>query len=173
MAMTARIWTINGLASELDRDRRTIGAALRDVNHDGKTDRGHKGWYMETALKALGAGGRGGSSEDGLDKNAELARKAKEEADKLEMENALRRGELREAADVDAAVIAAFTRVRSRLLAVPSKLAPKVVTAEDANAAEAEISVAIREVLRELSETNVAQLEADDGDLVEGADAAA
>ena len=170
MAMTAQLWTINGLMAEVGRDRRAVSQALRDVPPDGKTKTGHKGWYLTTAVRALNGGGEDG---EGLDKNAELARKAKEEVDKLEMENALRRGELREAADVDAAVIAAFSRVRSRLLAVPSKLAPKVVTAEGANEAEAEISAAIREVLRELSETNVAKLEADDGDMVEGVDAAA
>ena len=36
MAMTAKLWTISGLAAELDRDRRTITRALRDVPHDGK-----------------------------------------------------------------------------------------------------------------------------------------
>lgn len=171
MAMTSEYWSITGLATELKRDRRTISAALSETPPDGKTKTGHKGWLMKTAIAALG----GGTAGDGvtLDKNAELTRKAKEEADKLQMENALRRGELREAADVDAAMIAANTRVRAKLLAIPAKLAPKVITANDANEAETMLSEAIREVLRELSETNVAQLEANDGDMVEGVHAPA
>ena len=170
MAMMKTVWSIHALHIELGETRKTLSAVLDGVEPDGKIKGGHPGWHMQTAIKAL----RGGSGDgEELDKNAELARKAKEEADKLEMENALRRGELREAADVDAAVISAFSRVRSRLLAVPSKLAPKIITAEDASEAEAEISAAIREVLRELSETNVAKLEADDSDMVEGVDAAA
>jgi hypothetical protein len=55
MAMTRQLWTINGLATELDKDRRTVGRALRNVPADGTTRGGHKGWFMQTALDALGA----------------------------------------------------------------------------------------------------------------------
>lgn len=112
-------------------------------------------------------------SEDGdLDLTAERARKAKEEADKLEMENALRRRQLLDRSDVDAAVAGAFARVRARLLNVPSKVAPMV--APDAPAeAEAAIRDAIYEGLRELSETTVSDLCGDDAGLVEDTGSAA
>ena len=31
MAMTRQLWTLNGLATELGKDRRTLGRALRHV----------------------------------------------------------------------------------------------------------------------------------------------
>ena len=54
MAMTRQLWSINGLATELGKDRRTLGRALRHVPTDGTTQSGYKGWFMETALSALG-----------------------------------------------------------------------------------------------------------------------
>jgi len=53
MAMTRQLWSINGLATELGKDRRTLGRALRYVPTDGTTGRGYQGWFMETALRAL------------------------------------------------------------------------------------------------------------------------
>lgn len=66
-------------------------------------------------------------------------------------------GELLARADVDAAVMGAFARVRSRLLALPHAVAPRVV-GKDAHAAAQEIETAVHEALRELSETQVAEL---------------
>ena len=53
MAMTRQLWTLNGLAVELGKDRRTLGRALRGVPTDGATRGGYKGWFMETALHAV------------------------------------------------------------------------------------------------------------------------
>jgi hypothetical protein len=53
MAMTAKLFSISGLAIELDRDRRTIGKALARVPPDGKTADGGAAWHLTTALAAL------------------------------------------------------------------------------------------------------------------------
>src|SRR5690242_1042340 len=53
MAMTRQLWTINGLATELGKDRRTLGRVLRHVAADGTTRGGYQGWFMETALREL------------------------------------------------------------------------------------------------------------------------
>ena len=58
MAMTRQAWSISGLATELGKDRRTIGKALRHVLPDGKTAGGYPGWFMETALRALSDKGK-------------------------------------------------------------------------------------------------------------------
>ena len=58
MAMTRQLWTINGLATELGKDRRTLGRVLRHVAADGTTRGGYKGWFMETALRALNRKGK-------------------------------------------------------------------------------------------------------------------
>src|SRR5689334_3277592 len=49
MAMTRQLWTLNGLATELGKDRRTLGRALRGAPADGTTAGGYQGWFMETA----------------------------------------------------------------------------------------------------------------------------
>jgi hypothetical protein len=53
MAMTRQLWTLNGLATELGKDRRTLGRLLRHVPADGTARGGYKGWFMETVLRAL------------------------------------------------------------------------------------------------------------------------
>ena len=63
MAMTRQLWTLNGLATELGKDRRTLGRALRHVPADGTTRGGYQGWFMETALRALSDKGQA-SDED-------------------------------------------------------------------------------------------------------------
>ena len=52
MSMTKRLWSVNGLATELGRDRRTVASALADVPEDG-TLHGHKAWHLTTALRVL------------------------------------------------------------------------------------------------------------------------
>lgn len=113
------------------------------------------------------AGNRSGDPEADLDLTAERARKAKEEADKLEMQNAHLRGELLAREDVNAAVVGAFARVRARLIGVPSKAAPMVVQCEVPAEAEAIIRKAVYEALRELADTSVSDLCGDHGDVVE------
>lgn len=128
-----------------------------------------------THLRGVAAGrsSGGGSGEDDLDLTAERARKAKEEADQLEMKNAQMRRELLPRSDVDAAVVGAFARVRSRLIGVPSKVAPLVISLESPAEAEAVVRKAVYEVLRELADTSVSDLCGDDGDMVEDTGSAA
>jgi hypothetical protein len=54
MAMTKTLWSINGLATELSLDRRTVAKRLGDVPPDGTTASGHKGWFLPKALRVLG-----------------------------------------------------------------------------------------------------------------------
>ena len=43
---------MNGLAVEFDRDRRTVAKALAEVPPDGRL-KGHKAWFLSTALPVL------------------------------------------------------------------------------------------------------------------------
>lgn len=113
------------------------------------------------------AGNKSGDPETDLDLTAERARKAKEEADKLEMQNAKERGELLARGDVDAAVVGAFARVRARMIGVPSKVAPLVVSMDNPAEAEGVIRSAVYEALKELADTTVGDLCGNDGDVVE------
>ena len=51
--MTKKLWSINGMATELGRDRRTIAKALRGTPRDGTTPSGNDGWFLQTALRRL------------------------------------------------------------------------------------------------------------------------
>ncbi len=145
MAMTPQLWSLSGLEVELGRDRRMIGKALAGVDPDdgsGKTKR----WFMKTVIAAMYLSG------DDLDLTEERARLAKEQADKTEMENAVRRRDVLERGEVDQAVISEFARVRAHLLAIPPKYAPRLAKGMDPAAAEGLLRDAIHSVLRQLSE---------------------
>lgn len=137
---------------------------------DHDIDAAREGYVLH--LRAV-AGNRGGNADGELDLNEERARKAKEEADRLEMQNALLRGELLQREDVNTAVVGAFARVRARMIGVPSKVAPLVAAVENPAEVEGTIRKAIYEALKELSDTSVADLSRDNGDLVEDTTAAA
>lgn len=123
-------------------------------------------------IRALGAGWKGeGEGGEVLDLTAERARKAKEEADRLEMQNAVMRGELLARSDVDAAVIEDYSRVRAKLLGIPSKVAPLVAATSEPREAEGLVKRAINEALQELSDPE-ALFDAGAG-LADGSEAAA
>lgn len=170
MAMVAKLWTQNGLATELGKANKTVGKLLTGIDPDGKGHGGADAWLMKTAVAALMNGSV--PSSEKLDGEQERARKDKELADAKAMDNEVRRGQLLERADVDMAVMAAFARVRAKLLAIPSKAAPLVVQGMDAAEIEHLLRSQVSKTLQELSETDVAKLEDNHGALVEGADAA-
>src|SRR5689334_16601782 len=94
MAYTKQLYTLQGLATELGLDRRTVARALSSTQPEGKTSN-YDGWYMLTALRALGwIKGRAAGAEADLDPAQERARKDKELADKTALQNAVTRGEL-------------------------------------------------------------------------------
>jgi hypothetical protein len=149
MTETARLFSIHGLSVELGLHRTTVAAALRHIPPDGRVDGRGAGWRLLTALPHLAPRAIGGTGE-GLDLQAEQARKAKQEADRLELQNGLTRGDLVQRAAVDDAVVAAFTRVKAKALAIPTKLAPVLSTVNDPDEARALLCDAVAEVLGEL-----------------------
>ena len=158
MAMTAKLWTMNGLAAELGHDRRTISKALKGIAPDGKSGR-WDAWHITTARSALGDAGDAVA----LDLNVERARLASAQADDREMKNDLARGDQITVAEFHLMVTSAFARVRSKLLALPSKLAPLVIGAKTAVEAQAMIKDAVHDALNELAATNAAGVSDDGG----------
>ena len=94
------------------------------------------------------AAGRMRSGE--LDLAEERARLAKEQADAKEMENALARGDLVHIDDVADQFGKQATAVRTRLLSIPSKAAPLVISCTKPAEARAVIEDMIVEALNEL-----------------------
>ena len=85
-----------------------------------------------------------------LDLAEERARLAKEQADAKEMENARLRGDLVEIGSVAKEFGRQASAVRTRLLAIPSKAAPLVISCKKPAEARAVIEDMIEEALNEL-----------------------
>lgn len=87
-----------------------------------------------------------------LNPEQERARRDKEAADKLAMENGLRRGELLDANLIGEDVARWLTVFRSAMLRAPTKLAP-LVNPEKPGMARALIETELHQILTELSES--------------------
>ena len=105
------------------------------------------------------AGGRATAQGAGPDLVFERARLAKEQADEKQMSNEVMRGALLPAADWLEMTTAAFGRVRLRLLALPSKMAPSLLGLKKHRDAERIVKEHIYEALDELA----SGADADDG----------
>jgi phage terminase Nu1 subunit (DNA packaging protein) len=99
-----------------------------------------------------------------LDPAQERARKDKELADKTALTNAATRRDLLPRSEVHVAVTSSFARVRSKMLALPTKLAPLVLGATSMAVIREKISDGINEALAELAATRIAGVPADDGE---------
>jgi phage terminase Nu1 subunit (DNA packaging protein) len=86
---------------------------------------------------------------------SERARFIRARADLAEMEAAEKRGAVIPAADVEAAWIAVLARLRTRLLALPDRLAPLVHAEASPAGVRDTLRGALREALEELAETDV------------------
>ena len=113
-----RLYSVSDLATELTRDRRTVGDALRNIAPDGEI-KGRPAWFMTTAIAAL-YGERTGARE----------RKLLAEAGLAELALAQKRGELASVQVLAEAVDGERVVVRERLLAIPGKLQGQLQPAE-------------------------------------------
>ncbi len=101
------------------------------------------------------AAGRG-SKDGAVDLVAERARLTKAQAENMERKNAIQDGEYLEARSFHIMATSAFTIVRTRLLAVPSKLAPQLVGIETPAKAQEIVKTEIYGVLDAIAGTNLA-----------------
>jgi len=104
-------------------------------------------------LEAVGAWLRGRADDAGLkqERDIQAARKDAALAEKTELENAVRRGELVEASEVVAGWQMILMRARTRLLQVPSIAAPLVVAETDQFTVQELLQDMVRDALTELS----------------------
>jgi phage terminase Nu1 subunit (DNA packaging protein) len=85
-----------------------------------------------------------------IDYNVEKARTEKERADKLEMENAQRRGELVEVADVVAQWSKVVINAKNKLLSIPSRASVLIDDDEERRRVFSEVKEIVDGVLTEL-----------------------
>ncbi|MBY8974641.1 terminase small subunit [Rhodobacteraceae bacterium NNCM2] len=102
-------------------------------------------WRLEYERSQLNAAGAD------VDLSEAKRRKAAAEATLAEMALAEAEGRLLKAEDVDAMVIGFVTVAKTRLLAMPSKLAPTLATLTEPGECEAEVKQEVYDALRELS----------------------
>lgn len=101
------------------------------------------------------ASGRAPLIRGDLDPLQERARKDKELADKTSLQNQVTRGELFSGAVVSKLVMDAFSKVRTRLFGLPTKLAPVVLHLETVPEVQAKLMDGVNDALAELSEQAV------------------
>ncbi|TWB19504.1 hypothetical protein FBZ99_101277 [Rhizobium sp. ERR 1071] len=112
-----------------------------------------------------------------IDGEQERARKDKEAADRLELQNAVTRGELAPLAEMVSAVTSAFARVRAKILTIPSKVAPLIVGETSTVVVRDVVKNEVHNALEELAGTRLRDWTfsppGDSGELLDGADTTA
>lgn len=93
---------------------------------------------------------RSDETREQLDLTAERARLAKEQADKTEMENRLRRGELAEFAEIEKVVISVIHATKAKILAIPAQLS-RYLEHQTSQNIEAQLNDALHDALEDLS----------------------
>ena len=140
--------SINQLSQVTGFTRATVSKRLEGLDPD-ETDGRSKRYVTKDALARLYRG-------DSLDLTEARARLAKEQADKQEMDNAIRRGDLVAGSEVEEFVIGLLSMVKTQLLAVPAKAAPEAHGAESIAEVEEVIRVLQFEALGALADAGVA-----------------
>lgn len=128
---------------------------VNDLINDGVIERKGRGEYdlnecRDAYIKKLREAAAGRSSSGELDLVAERARLAKEQADAKEMENAIERGELVYIEDVAKQIEGQMTKVRTKILAIPTKYAPELHSLASAREVQLTLEQALTEALNEL-----------------------
>lgn len=129
---------------------------VQDLINEGVIDRKDRGTYdinecRDAYIKKLREAAAGRANSGDLNLTDERARLAKEQADAKEMENAITRGELVYIEDVAKRVEVALSKVKTKMLAIPTKVAPEAAAADNAKEVQALIERHIIEALNELS----------------------
>lgn len=127
--MKRRLWNLNALSTELQRDRRSLARALDDLAPDQVDElaggRQSRKYFLANVVAHLYAPAPATDPDD-LDLEQQRARHSKEQADKLALENAVARGELIYTTHMAQVMGRALEAFRARLLSAASKLAPRV-----------------------------------------------
>ena len=158
----------------------------------GKSEQTIANW-LEEGMPRIAAGGRGvegeydtaevirwmiareaGSrDEDGnvIVFEAERARLTKEQADKVAMDNALKRGDMVSLSETAQALTTMIVNTKTRLLSIPTKAAPQVVGVKSLPGVREILERFINEALHDLSTASVETLGRDAGGMEPAAEA--
>ncbi len=149
--------TLADIADHLDLSVRSVSTLKRAGVFPEAQRAGHDLDAVRVAyIRHLRESAAGRSAAYGtLDLTAERARLAHAQAEKAERENAVAEGDFLPRGEVHTAMTATFMRVRSKLLAMPSKLAPYLVGIETPATAQGILQKEIYRALDELAATKI------------------
>lgn len=95
------------------------------------------------------------TEQNGLSITDERARYAKEQADKIAMENAIKRNEFLPRGEIEVAIVTVLTTMRTRLLALPAKLAPELAIKKKAVDCAVILTGGVTDALDEISKIEI------------------
>lgn len=127
-----------------------LGVTARTLREWPDAPRNADGTYSGPAVVAWYVA-RQARSDDGLDPGHERARRDKEAADKLALENAEARGGLARVSVMAREVSSLFADIRQNALGLPTKLAPQLV-GQDADRIRAQLEDAVYELLTDIAD---------------------
>jgi terminase small subunit / prophage DNA-packing protein len=137
---TAHFW-----AHQLGESDKTIRKALEGVEPDGMRGESQPRFYLSTVFRALLG------YDQQLDGNKERARKDKEAADKLALDNAERRGDLARISVMEGELAQVAANLRRNALALPTAMA-SALKGLDADAIRIKLEDALYGVLADFSD---------------------
>lgn len=151
--MKPRYYSISGLANEFGIDRRVIALRLGAIAPEGKTTRGHDGWSLKTFWAAATAErnltNRGDA--DCRNYSTERAKLVAEKARLAELDRRQREGELASIAEFRDAAMIICSEVRTKMLAVPTRVGAQWVIIGTAAEAQALVKKEIYAALAALA----------------------
>ena len=128
--MTPQLWSVNALSVELAIDRRSLSRRLEGLKPAQETQHGRRLerlYRMRDVFQHLAAGG-----EQGIDLQLERGRMARLQREELELEIALKRGEVAHIETIVEHWQSMVVTFRHQVLAIPARAAPMLARKEEA-----------------------------------------
>jgi hypothetical protein len=137
--------TVHYWAHQMGESDKTLRKALEGVEPDGMRGESQPRFYLSTVFRAVMG------FDQQLDANKERARKDKEAADKLALDNAERRGDLARISTMEGELAGVVSNLRRNALSLPSTMA-SALKGLDADAIRAKLEDAIHGLLADLAD---------------------
>jgi len=147
MSTAPKAYTISYLAQELGRDRVKLGKVLAGVEPDLKEGERSK-WLIKTVVDRL-VDGKANAIKTDKDLAEQKLKDAKGEIALMDLKE--RQGKLVAIEEVQTGLRDVLSAVRSRILAIPTRLAKRLAGTQDAQKAKVILAKAVRSALEEIS----------------------
>jgi len=155
MATAPKAYTINHLAQETGVDRVKLGKVLAGVDPDA-TDGERDKWLIKTVVKHLLYGV---SDKTKTSLEAATAQTAENKAQLSSIALKEKQGLIVEIAEVQQVLEPLFTAIKTRILALPTRLAARLAGLKEASAIKVVLDKSVRDALEEVSNFDPSNIE--------------